>query len=685
MAPRVDGNAASRPMIWRRARLGVGGKLQFAFSVVAGLTAVATAVSLLCFSAVEIGLSDFSALQMPIVADVIQLSAISGELSSAAARLINAKTTGDQKQIAALIARKRGELGESLQQLQKLDSANPAVGKLSTLSQRLNANLSALEEIIAERTDLRSQIVSLVDTLHQTDARLVDRLSGLPDSHPALEVSAGAHLLVSLISEASTLREPTDFKRIQELLKSASEGLRQSTVALSNDDVTSIAAQLLKLATGANSIFARHARETFIATRADATIDENVAIQRELDATVANLVSAAQDGVKRSTASLSQSLDSGRILLLIVALASIIAAAGVGTFYVQNRLVRRLTSISNAMRLLASGDVDTPLPAIATGDEMGEMSRALQVLHAGEIERRKLVERERGEQMAQRARASSIDGIIEDFRATVTAIVTTLTGRAAAMETTARGLSAIASEADDQARAVAYSSDATSKNVHTVAEATEELGVSIREINDQAAQTRGVVQRAAEIARSAHELGDKLSTGANRIGDVVKLIRNVAEQTNLLALNATIEAARAGQAGRGFAVVASEIKRLASQTAQATEDITTQIAAIQTSTIEAVDVIQSINAVTDDIAGFTAAVASSVEQQHSAAQMITRNVQGAAVGVTQLAGNMTQVTTAIGETNRFASEVLEVAHTLSAQTGTIDKAVEDFLKRVTAV
>ena len=180
-------------------------------------------------------------------------------------------------------------------------------------------------------------------------------------------------------------------------------------------------------------------------------------------------------------------------------------------------------------------------------------------------------------------------------------------------------------------------------------------------------------------------LANKLSAGANRIGDVVKLIRDVAEQTNLLALNATIEAARAGQAGRGFAVVANEIKQLASQTAKATEDITAQIAGIQTSTIEAVDVIQSINAVTDDIARFTSAIASSVEQQNNAAQMITRNVQGAAAGVTQLAGNMTQVTNAIGETNRFASEVLEVAHALSAQTGTIDKAVEDFLKRVTAV
>ena len=220
--------------------------------------------------------------------------------------------------------------------------------------------------------------------------------------------------------------------------------------------------------------------------------------------------------------------------------------------------------------------------------------------------------------------------------------------------------------------------------MRTVADATEELGVSIHAINDQAAHTRGVVNRAADIARSAHELGDKLSAGANRIGAVVTLIRDVAEQTNLLALNATIEAARAGHAGRGFAVVANEIKQLASQTAKATEDIAAQIVAIQTSTIEAVDVIQSINAVTDDIGRFTTAVAASVGQQNDAAQTITRNVQEAAAGVKELAGNMTQVTNAIGETNRFASEVLDVARTLSTQTGTLDKAVENFLKRVAA-
>jgi methyl-accepting chemotaxis protein len=680
-----EASAMSRLPIWQRGRFGVAGKLQLAFTVAACLTAISTVVSLLCFSAVETSLGDFAVRRMPVVANVMQLSAISGEISAAAARLINAGTPGEQKKIAALIGRKRGDLSEPLRQLQNLDRASPAVAKLFSLSQRLNANLSTLSDIIAERTDLRVQIVTLIDSLHQTHSRLVERLSQLPDSRPALEVSAKGNLLVSLINEASSLREPTEFKRIQDLLKAAAEGLRQSAVALSDEATTKIVERLLPLGTGADSVFARHARETFVATRADATIDENVAIQRDLDETIANLVSKAQDDVVGGTETLTKTLNGSRIILLLVTFTSIVAAVGVGTLYVQRRLVKRLISISNALRLLASGDVAAALPSISTSDEMGEMSRALQVLHAGELERRKLIERERTEQIAQQKRATSIDAIIDDFRVTVTSVVTTLTGHASAMETTARGLSAIANKADKQARDVSLSSASTSNNVRTVADATEELGVSIHQINEQAGHTRGVVTRAAEIAHSAHELGDQLSVGANRIGDVVKVIRDVAEQTNLLALNATIEAARAGQSGRGFAVVANEIKQLASQTAKATEDITAQIATIQTSTIEAVDVIQSINAVTDDIARFTTAVASSVEQQSNVAQMITRNVQGAAAGVTQLAGNMTEVTRAIGETNRFASEVLDVAHTLSAQTSTIDKAVEDFLKRVTAV
>lgn len=313
MAGRFEATAKSRSSIWRRAAFGVGGKLQLAFSIVAGLTALSTMVSLLCFSAVEAGLRNFADRQMPIVANVMQLSAVSGEISAAAARLINARTAGDQKAIAASMALKRDELADALRQLQKLDSANPTVAKLDTLSRRLNASLSALEDIIAERNDLRTQIAKLDDTLRQTDARLGERLAQLPDSRAALDVSAKAHLLVSLIREASIVREPAEFKHIQDLLKSASDGLRGSAVSLGDDEINNIAAQLAPLGVGTNSIFARHARETFIATRADATIDENVAIQRGMDQTVADLVNTAQQGVEHGTAGLIETLGRGRV------------------------------------------------------------------------------------------------------------------------------------------------------------------------------------------------------------------------------------------------------------------------------------------------------------------------------------------------------------------------------------
>jgi len=83
----------------------------------------------------------------------------------------------------------------------------------------------------------------------------------------------------------------------------------------------------------------------------------------------------------------------------------------------------------------------------------------------------------------------------------------------------------------------------------------------------------------AEAHGTNHQIA-ALAQAAQRIGDVIILIRAIAGQTNLLALNATIEAARAGEAGKDFAVVASEVKSLAVQAAKATEDIARLIVAV---------------------------------------------------------------------------------------------------------
>ena len=85
-----------------------------------------------------------------------------------------------------------------------------------------------------------------------------------------------------------------------------------------------------------------------------------------------------------------------------------------------------------------------------------------------------------------------------------------------------------------------------------------------------------------------------VANAASDIGEVAGTIQDIAEQTNLLALNATIEAARAGGSGKGFAVVASEVKELATQTANATDDIRGRIEGIQRSTDEATRALSSV-------------------------------------------------------------------------------------------
>ena len=84
------------------------------------------------------------------------------------------------------------------------------------------------------------------------------------------------------------------------------------------------------------------------------------------------------------------------------------------------------------------------------------------------------------------------------------------------------------------------------------------------------ADSTKVSQTAVDDAVSTKKKAAGLAEVANKIGELVSLIKDIADQTNLLALNATIEATRTGDLGKGFAVVASEVKNLAHQTGKAT-------------------------------------------------------------------------------------------------------------------
>src|SRR5690606_4352928 len=118
----------------------------------------------------------------------------------------------------------------------------------------------------------------------------------------------------------------------------------------------------------------------------------------------------------------------------------------------------------------------------------------------------------------------------------------------------------------------------------------------------------------------------------------------------LLALNATIEAATAGEKGKGFAVVASEVKELARRTAQATEDISTQVQSMQHSTQETVLAIDAINGIIGKIDGIAGNIASRVEEQTIATNSISSNIG-------ELAQGAGEISLRVEETARNTMEV----------------------------
>ena len=212
----------------------------------------------------------------------------------------------------------------------------------------------------------------------------------------------------------------------------------------------------------------------------------------------------------------------------------------------------------------------------------------------------------------------------------------------------------------------------------SVATASEQLLDSIEEISRQVVQSTSVVRTAVERAVETNAGMGRLSSAAQKVGDVVSLISRIAAQTNLLALNATIEAARAGEAGRGFAVVAQEVKTLATQTAKATQDISGQIAEMQEATDLSVDAIDKIQKKISEVEHISTIIASAVHEQGAATQEIARNVRSAAAGTASMSGHIENVVRSIGDTATSAASVSTLARELDEIAAGMTAAVGSF-------
>jgi methyl-accepting chemotaxis protein len=418
------------------------------------------------------------------------------------------------------------------------------------------------------------------------------------------------------------------------------------------------------------------------------------------------LVDINVKGAEQAVADAAANYSATRLITFVILAIGIMISAGAAMFSFFG-VARPIGHITQSMGVLAGGNTDAEIPYAVRKDEIGHMAAAVRIFRDNMIanrrleteqkeaearaaaerkaaEERELAQHTAAETKAAAERKEAMHALANSFEKAIGKIVDTVSSASTELEAAATTLTKTADTTQQLAGMVAAASEQASSNVHSVAASTDEMSSSVSEISRQVQESSRIAHDAVEQAQKTDARINALSQAANRIGDVVKLITAVAEQTNLLALNATIEAARAGEAGKGFAVVASEVKALASQTAKATDEISSQIAGMQSETNLAVTAIKEIGGTIGRISEISSTIAAAVEEQGAATQEIARNVQQAATGTSQVATNITDVNRGAAETGSASTQVLASAQSLAKESTFLRTEVDKFLVTVRA-
>lgn len=404
----------------------------------------------------------------------------------------------------------------------------------------------------------------------------------------------------------------------------------------------------------------------------------------EVSKRIDDLVGVANEFAARRKGEMLTELDRVANFALIVGVFVVLTLIGSAVFSVLN-IARPIRRIGDVLLQLAGGNKAVEIPYTRRGDEVGDNARAAQTFKENLI-RIELMEAEQKNQEAAAAarRKEEMTKLAGVFEAAVGGIIDSVSAASQQLEAAAGTLSGTAEETQQLSGMVAAASEEASTNVGAVASAAEEMSTSVVEIGRQVHDSSRIAGEAVKQAERTDVRINELLKAAGRIGDVVKLITAIAEQTNLLALNATIEAARAGESGRGFAVVASEVKALAAQTARATEEISTQIAGMQSATEDSVGAIKEIGATIARISDISTTIAATIEEQGAATAEIARNVSEAAKGTVEVADKIAQVSHGASATGAASGQVLSSARSLSSESSLLKTEVEKFLKTVRA-
>jgi methyl-accepting chemotaxis protein len=719
--------AEDQASVATRRGIGIRGKLFIAFAVVGAMSLACAAIGWLGFAQVRTAQHSVVNKAVPAMTHALQLAEGSAALAAAAPTLAATANNAERHDVAAMLAERGQAVRDLIASIAQEGFAADTVAALEDAANSLLFNLDSLDEAARDRLQASAAVTQKIQVIEASEAALMPLLADqINQSVGEVDNAAGGLYDIGLSGKTdgmidrldgffdTTLDRRVKLFELRQAVADVLAALRQAATEPNTDRLTGLASRisgaegkisaysaaitdaasgekiraatnkLLQASAGDSGLFALRRDELQAHATLAALLQDTRAQAEVMSHSVAQMVEQAHARIDQASNTADAAIETSQTLLAVLAVVALLVAIAVAWIYVGRSIVGRLTALATVMHAVAAGQLDAEIPP-SGADEIGAMADALVVFRdtAREVESANRRAEDERILAAQERRTEQL-AMADRFEASVARVVTTVIGAATEMQETATGMAATAAQTTQASGIATLAADQATHSVHTVAAAAEQLSASVAEISRQVTQSSTIANTAAADAARTNAVVAELDQAAARIGDVVKLISEIAEQTNLLALNAAIEAARAGEAGKGFAVVAGEVKNLASQTAKATDDIDTQVRAMQSTTQDVVAAIHNITRTIGSMDEIASAIAGAVQQQGAATLEIANSAQSAAQGTTQATAEINSVREAADQTGHSANAVLGSAQQMAGLANDLQSEVEQFLGQVRA-
>ncbi len=430
-----------------------------------------------------------------------------------------------------------------------------------------------------------------------------------------------------------------------------------------------------------------------------------------------------REELEKRADTISQTNNNTVVYTLAGIAAALAAAFAAGLLVASRGITGPLAGLQQRMIGLAGGEVESGIPGMERGDEVGQMAKAVQVFLENARERirleeeadanRSLSEKERIARDQQRAQEAAdvkfaVDNLAEalaklsdgdvsyrlerPFTATLDAVRKDFNASAEKLQSAlsrvaenARGIDAGANEVRAAADDLAKRTEQQAAAVEETAAALEEITTTVKdstrraqEAGQLATRARHDAEQSGDVVRKAIGAMERIEKSSEEIGNIIGVIDEIAFQTNLLALNAGVEAARAGEAGKGFAVVAQEVRELAQRSANAAKEIKALITTSNQQVQEGVQLVGDTGKALEMI----------VSEVHD----IDRNIAAIVEAAQEQSSGLQQINTAVNQmdqdTQRNAAMVEEstaASHGLAREAASLNQLLAQFKLAVAGV